>query len=56
MTLEQVLHELTFLSQLIDMDKPNAPELGRLQAVLDLNNITAMTALQRVRASLVFTT
>jgi hypothetical protein len=48
MTPDQVLHDLTFLSQLIDMDEYNATKLGRLQSVLDMNNITAIVALQEV--------
>jgi hypothetical protein len=55
MTRDQILHDLTFLSQLIDMEESNATELKRIQSLLDMNNITAMTALQLVRAN-VFST
>lgn len=52
MTRDQVFHDLIFLSQLIDMDESNATKFGRLQSVLDMNNITAMVALREVsRAS-----
>jgi hypothetical protein len=38
------------------MDESNATKFGRLQSVLDMNNITAMVALQEVRrASRFFT-
>jgi len=49
MTRDQILHDLTFLSQLIDMDGSNVTELERIQSVLDMNNITAMDALKSVR-------
>jgi hypothetical protein len=52
MTRGQVLDDLHFLSQLIDMDECNSTKLGRLQTVLDMNNITAMAALERVREQL----
>jgi len=55
MTRDQILHDLTFLSQLIDMEESNATELKRIQSLLDMNNITAMAALQLVRAN-VFST
>ncbi|XP_021919157.1 sodium channel protein Nach-like [Zootermopsis nevadensis] len=48
MTRGQVLDDLHFLSQLIDMDEHDATKLGRLQTVLDMNNITATAALQKV--------
>lgn len=55
MTRDQILHDLTFLSQLIDMEESNATELKRIQSVLDMNNTTAMAALKLVRAN-VFST
>jgi hypothetical protein len=55
MTRDQILHDLTFLSQLIDMDGSNVTELRRIQSVLDMNNITAMAALESVRTN-VFST
>lgn len=51
MTPDQVLDDFHFLSQLIDMDEYNATKLGRLQTLLDMNNITAMAALERVRTA-----
>jgi len=54
MTRDQIFHDLTFLSQLIDMDESNDTELRRIQSVLDMNNITAKEALKSVRAN-VFT-
>jgi hypothetical protein len=55
MTRDQIIHDLTSLSQLIDMDESNDTELRRIQSVLDMNNITAVAALKSVRAK-VFTT
>jgi hypothetical protein len=54
MTQEQIFHDLIFLSQLIDMDGSNVTELGSIQSVLDMNNITAMAALEAVRANIIF--
>ena len=54
MTRDQIFHDLIFLSQLIDMDGTNFTEFGRIQSVLDMNNITAMAALKSVRANVVF--
>ena len=45
---EQLLEDIRLLSQLIDMSYSNATRFQRLQAVLDLNNITADAALKEV--------
>ncbi|PNF23172.1 hypothetical protein B7P43_G03665 [Cryptotermes secundus] len=47
-TRDEVFNDLIFLSQLIDMDESNATKFGRLQSVLDMNNITATVALREV--------
>lgn len=52
MTQDQVLEDLLFLSELIDMNESNATKLGRLQSLLDINNITATAALEEVRSTL----
>jgi hypothetical protein len=51
MTRDQIFHDLILLSQLIDMNISNDTELERIQSVLDMNNITAMTALESVRTN-----
>jgi hypothetical protein len=55
MTQDQIFHDLIVLSQLIDMDESNVTQLGRIQSVLEMNNITAMAALKLVRANVFFT-
>jgi hypothetical protein len=52
MTQDQVLGDLLFLSELIDMNESNATKLGRLQSLLDINNITATAALEEVRSTM----
>jgi hypothetical protein len=37
------------------MDESNVTQLGRIQSVLEINNITAMAALKLVRANVFFT-
>ena len=48
MTQEEVLENLHLLVQLTDMSYKNTTELSRLQAVLDLNKISAHEALKEV--------